>query len=156
MVQLGVSFLSTTQVCPDVLKASCASDIPVLCGVSSLSEAQHALQLGAIGLKFYPSSAVSPSQLSVILRRLRNDALLASEKPLLDTSTGFTNRPLAVLVAGGVTPESAIEYSRVGATHFCIGYDCGAMSPTEILQSVRVYEQALTSRVSDTQIEAKI
>lgn len=158
----GVSFLSTTQVCSDVLEASRKVDIPVLCGVSSLMEARQALKLGALGLKFYPSSAVSPTQLSSILYHLNKEnreytsQLIHDDSSLMSLSSSKRNvvtgdeitsssadRLVYILVAGGVTPESAIEYTRAGATHFCIGYDCRVLSPTDILSSIQLYENAL-------------
>ena len=188
MAQRGVTFLSTTKVCPDVLEASVKLNIPVLCGVSTLAEARQALRLGAVGLKFYPSSAVSPQQLSSILYELRKDDHIFTtttkqaytshdgdyrmddvsvssleemeeeqekEKeeevsaakagfPFSQATTTDNLNGVVILVAGGVTPESAVEYAQAGATHFCVGFDCGGkLSPNEILQATLDYELAL-------------
>ena len=119
---LGVDFISTTQYHPSVLQQANSHNIPVLCGVSSYEDAYNALLYGAEALKFYPSSAVSPAQLAVILHRLHHTS---SDLPtiLLDKKSIMMGN-IPIVVAGGVTESMMSEYIAVGATNFCVGYDC--------------------------------
>jgi len=98
-----------------------ASGIPVLCGTSTLSGASRALALGAFALKFFPTSAVSPDYIRAV-------------RPKLDPA-------IPVFIAGGVTAKSMMEYGYAGASHFCVGFDCGALSPNQIARDWAALER---------------
>ena len=122
---LGVDFISTTQYHPSVLQQANSHNIPVLCGVSSYEDAYNALLYGAEALKFYPSSAVSPAQLADILQRLHHTSSDLSTRLYYKKSILTT---IPIVVAGGVTESMMSEYIAVGATNFCVGYDCSNIS----------------------------
>ncbi len=122
--KLGVQFISTIEFNEQVLESSRRFDIPIICGVQSYNTAYRASVMGALALKFYPTNIVSPSLLETILCELSSKS-----KPV-------------VMVAGGVTRDMIRDYIQAGASHFCIGYDCNRLSPSDIQKSIRDYEDS--------------
>ena len=112
--------MSTMFISRTLITQSHELEMPVLCGVSSLSEARQALLWGAEALKFYPATSLKPTIFKNIMAELKNDGMLSS--------SNVTD----IIVAGGVSDTDYEAYLSAGATGFAVGFDCKKMTPSQI------------------------
>lgn len=141
LVNCGVDYISTTHFNLEVLATAVNSNLPVLCGVSNLEDSVNALKLGAKALKFYPATKISPSELSIIIKGLRDylsgtSEFLESECYLPQSKLGLNGFDLPIFVAGGITESTKTSYLKAGATNFCVGYNCSSLMTFSTLSQI--------------------
>jgi 2-dehydro-3-deoxyphosphogalactonate aldolase len=86
---------------PEVIAYSVKQGMVSLPGVATPTEAFHALQAGAHGLKLFPAEMISPA----VVKAMRS--VLPSDTPLFPV--------------GGINPQNMAPYIEAGATGFGIG-----------------------------------
>ena len=129
----GALFVSTMFISKTLITHSHELQMPVLCGVSSLSEARQALLWGAEALKFYPATSLKPSIFKNIMTELKNDGTLSS--------SNVTD----IVVAGGALGTDFEAYLSGGATSFAVGFDCKKMTPSQIRISLKELNKIYSS-----------
>jgi 2-dehydro-3-deoxyphosphogalactonate aldolase len=96
----GAALVVAPNADPTVIERAVAVGLAVLPGVATMTEAFHALRVGASGLKLFPGEAMPP-----VVKAWR--AVLPKDAELYPV--------------GGVTPERIAPYRRAGANGFGIG-----------------------------------
>lgn len=126
----GAKFVSTMFPCSELIKTCHNSDISILCGVLTHSDAESALNWGAHGLKFYPANQVSPEQFKSIKNNL-----------------GMKIDNISCYIAGGITNQQYETYLQAGIDGFAIGIDCNTIdcnTAADLIVSKQMNIQGLT------------
>lgn len=131
----GATFISTMFNAEAMLVEAQRCELPVLCGVSTYQDARTALDMGADALKFYPSTNISPAQLSSTVHMLISDGdyTFQNTESLPTVADNFID----VYVAGSVKDADFAEYMKAGANGFALGFDCQQLPPKQIRQRLK-------------------
>lgn len=131
VAEVGGTLIVSPNINPTVIRQAVASRLVCLPGYFTPTEAFHALDAGASGLKLFPAEAASP-------------AVLKAHRAVLPKGT-------AIFVVGGITPLNAAAWLEAGAT----GLGCGShlfrpdLSMSAISTAARDFVSAAKQSVGD-------
>lgn len=120
----GAKFVSTMYPSYKLIKSSYENNISILCGAITYRDAKNALLWGAHGLKFYPSSQVSPQEFITIKEQIKSDEIFSSSETSIND--------ISCYIAGGIKNYQYQSYLQAGLDGFAIGIDCDNMKSFDI------------------------
>ncbi len=126
----GGKFISTMTVNQEVLDTAKRYGLPVLSGVSSLSDCEDAIRHDTDALKFYPASTYGADYFAQVLKNIRQS---------------HSNNDLPIFIAGGVTAADFEPYLSVDDTvNFIVGFDFAKMTAEDIYSQLSEMEKTLS------------
>lgn len=127
--EAGALFIQTNHVDKDISALSKKFNLPVMCGVSSLSTCEQAIQLNSAALQFTPDTTLGIEHFAQILKCLHSS---------------FPYDDLPIFIAGGVSSQDFEKYLAVDdSLNFIVNLDFSKMTASQMEPKLTAMESSL-------------